>query len=170
MRMLLALTLVVAFAAASYGCGKGKSGPNAGQNKKVGACDIETITIGTGITHAEEAPADAAWIRVNAVDSVGNELFKKAADDLKAALDGRAITIYSCTELTHVKSGPCWPAYSVEFRINLAEGAAGDFHRFLEQTAIANRQPAAERPRDHGQFFISCGMGSADWWTVWYAK
>ncbi|HEY5132949.1 MAG TPA: hypothetical protein VII85_04620 [Candidatus Krumholzibacteriaceae bacterium] len=170
MRMLLVLTLVVAFAAASYSCGKGKSGSRAGQNKKVGACDIDTITIGTGITPAEEAPAGAAWIRVNAVDSVGNDLFKKAADDLKEALEQQAVPIYSCTELTHVKSGPCWPAYSVEFRINLTERAADEFHRFLEQTAIANKRPAAERPQDYGQFFISCGMGSSDWWTVWYEK
>ena len=170
MRILLVLTLVVAFAATSYGCGKGKSGSGASRTKKVGDCKIETIAIGTGITSAEEAPADAAWIRVNAVDSVGNEVFKQAADDLKTALEGRAVQIYSCTELTHVISGPCWPAYSVEFRINLAEGEAGEFHRFLGQMAVADKRPAAERPDDYGPFFISCGTGSSDWWTVWYEK
>jgi len=170
MRIFLVLTLVVAFAAASYGCGKGKAGSGAGETKKVGDCDIETITIGTGITGAQEAPADAAWIRVNAVDSVGFDLFKQAADDLKKALDQQAVTIYSCTELTHVKSGSCWPAYSIEFRINLAEGEAGEFHRFLGQMAVADKRPAAERPDDYGPFFISCGTGSSDWWTVWYEK
>jgi hypothetical protein len=170
MRILLVLTFVVAFAAASYGCGKGKSGSGAPQTKKVGDCEIETITIGTGIAAAQEVPADAMWIRVNALNSAGNELFKKAADDLKAALDARGVPIYSCTELTHVKSGPCWPAYSIEFRIKLTEEAAGHFHRFLQQMGIANKRPVAERPDNYGPFFISCGMGSSDLWTVWYEK
>ncbi|HVO77163.1 MAG TPA: hypothetical protein VMT60_04190, partial [Candidatus Bathyarchaeia archaeon] len=60
-RTLIILTLAFAFAAASWGCGKGKQASAASQTKKVGACEIETIVIGTGITGAEEAPPEAAW-------------------------------------------------------------------------------------------------------------
>jgi hypothetical protein len=169
MRILFAILCVCAFAAASYGCNKGKS-TGASQTKKVGGCTVETIAIGTGMNVSAEAPSDAAWIRVSSVEFADNELYKKAALDLAKALEMRNVEVYSRSELMHVAEGPCWPPYSVEFRIKLNEQAGGSIHKFLLGTPIAEHRPGSERPDGYGPFFISCGYGSSDWWTVWYRK
>ncbi len=80
---------------------------------------METITIGTGKNVSAEAPSDAAWIRVSSVEFADNEIYKKAALDLAKALEMRDVEVYSRSELMHVAEGPCWPPYSVEFRIKL---------------------------------------------------
>jgi hypothetical protein len=170
MRMLLVLMFACAFVAAASGCNKGKSAHGAAQTKKVGGCEIETIAIGTGIGSPNEAPADAAWIRVCSVDFAGNDVYRKAAEDLKAALGSHRVKIHSCTELTHVKEGSCWPPYSVEYRIELTEQAGGHLRTFLMQNAVANCRPVEERPEGYGTFFVSCGTGSSDWWAVWYVQ
>jgi hypothetical protein len=169
MRILFVTLCACVLAAASYGCNKGASG-GAVQTKKIGGCTVETIKIGTGKNVSAEAPADAAWIRVNSVEFADNELYKKAALDLAKALEMRNVEIYSRSELMHVTEGPCWPAYSVEFRIKLNEAASGPIHNFLLGTPLADHRPGAERPDDYGPFFVSCGFGSYDWWTVWYRK
>ncbi len=169
MRMLFVALCVLAFAAAACGCSKGKSA-GAPQTKKIGGCTVETIKIGTGKNVSVEAPADAAWIRVSSVEFADNELYKKAALDLSKALEMRNVKIYNRSELMHVKEGPCWPAYTVEFRIELNESMSGPIHKYLLGTPIAEHRPGTERPSDYGPFFISCGSGSYDWWTVWYRK
>jgi hypothetical protein len=169
MEILFAILCVCIFAAASYGCNKGKSA-GAVQTKKVGGCTMETIKIGTGKNVSDEAPSDAAWIRVSSVEFAENEIYKKAALDLAKALEMRNVRIYRCTELVHVAEGSCWPPYSVEFRIKLNEQAGGPIHKFLLGTPIAEHRPGSERPDGYGPFFITCGFGSSDWWTVWYQK
>jgi len=167
----IAFTFVVfACAAAAFGCSKGKSSQSSTQTRKIGGCEIETIAIGTGTAGYGEAPGDAAWIRLSSVEFAGNELYEQAAADLKNALGARGAKIYGCTELTHVKEGSCWPPYSIEFRIALTEQAGGHLRTFLQQNALANCRPLAERPEGHGTFFVTCGFGSSDWWTVWYRK
>jgi hypothetical protein len=165
--MVLALTLSCVLAAALPGC---KSGSRAPQTKKVGGCEIETTAIGAGVANPAGAPEGAAWIRVCSVEFAGNDLYKKAADDLKRALNARAVRIHTCTELQHVKDGPCWPPYSIEYRVDLTEDAGGRMRTFLLQTPLANCRPVLERPEGYGTFFVSCGTGSSDWWAVWYIK
>jgi hypothetical protein len=162
--MVLACTLI----AAAFGCNKGKS--DSVQSRKIGGCEIETIVIGCGVGNADEAPPDAPWIRLSSVEFSGNELYKKAALDLKRLVQSRGVKIHSCTELMHVKNGACWPPYSIEFKIALTEQAGGHLRLFLQENAIANCRPAAERPENYGPFFVSCGTGASDWWTVWYQK
>ena len=169
MRILFVMLCACVFAAASYGCDKGASG-GAARTKKIGGCTVETIKIGTGKNVSAEAPSDAAWIRVGSVEPADNALYKKAATDLAKALEARGVEVYSCSELMHVTEGPCWPAYSVEFRIKLNEATSGPIHKFLLGTPIAECRPGAERPDGYGPFFISCGFGSYDWWTVWYRQ
>lgn len=167
----IALALVVfVLTAAAVGCGKGKSPQSAAQTKKVGDCEIETIVIGTGTAGYESAPSDAAWIRAGSVEFLGNELHAKAATDLGNAFGARGVKSYGCSELTHVKDGPCWPPYSVEYRIALTEQAGARLRTFLQQNALAGCRPVAERPEGNATFFVTCGVGSSDWWTVWYQK
>jgi len=167
MRILLVGLCAFAFAAASCGCDKSAGGL---QTKNIGGCTVETIEIGTGKNVAAEAPPDAAWIRVSSVEFADNELYKNAALDLAKALEMRNVEVYSRSELMHVAEGPCWPPYSVEFRIGLDEAAGGPIRSYLLGTPIAEHRPGIERPADYGPFFITCGSGSSDWWTVWYRK
>ncbi len=169
MKLLYVTLCVCVFAAASYGCNQGKS-EGAARTKKVGGCTVETIAIGTGKNLSTEAPPDAAWIRVSSVEPAENELYKKAALDLTKALEMRGVEIYSRSELMHVAEGPCWPPYSVEFRVKLSDQPGRPIYKFLLNTPIAEHRPGAERPDGYGPFFITCGFGSSDWWTVWYRK
>lgn len=166
----LAVLILAAFAAAAPGCRQGKPASGPAQLRKIGGCDIETIKIGTGMKGAKEAPADAAWIRVSSVKFGGNELYKKAAQNLMEALALRGVPIFSRSELVHIKSGSCWPPYAVTFRIKMTEQAGERFRLFLQQTPLADHRPATERPQDYGPFFVTCGSGATDWWTVFYVK
>lgn len=167
MRILLATLCACALAASAFGCNKGAGSI---RTQKVGGCTIETIDIGTGMNASSEAPADAAWIRVSSVEPAEYELYKKAALDLSKALELRNVDIYSRSDLKHVAEGACWPPYSVELRIKLDESAGAPIHRFLQTTPLAEHLPVTERPAGYGPFFVTCGSGSSDWWTVWYRK
>jgi hypothetical protein len=169
MMKILAVIILMALAAADAGCRQSKS-DSSGEPKKIGGCDIETIKIGTGTRGAEEAPADAAWIRVSSVKFGGNDLYKKVTRDLANTLASHDVTVYSCSELVHVKNGSCWPPYAVELRINMPEEKAERFRRVLLETPLADHSPTLERPEDYGPFYIACGTGATDWWTVWYIK
>ena len=166
----LAVLILAAFTAAAPGCRQSKSDSGSAQPRKIGGCDIETIKIGTGMKGAQEAPAEAAWIRVSSVKFGGNELYKKAARNLTEALALRGIPVFTRSELVHIKSGSCWPPYAVEFKIKMTEQAAERFRLFLQQTPLADHRPTAERPEGYGPFFVTCGSGATDWWTVWYIK
>jgi hypothetical protein len=165
---ILAVLMIAAFAAASPGCRQGKS--EASRPGKVGGCDIETIKIGSAIRGTGEAPADAAWIRLGSVPFGGNDLYKKATLGLTEALDARGIVIYSRTELIHIKGGSCWPPYTVTFKIKLTEQAGERFRAYLQQMPLADHRPSIERPEGYGAFFVTCGSGAVDWWTVFYSK
>jgi|WetSurMetagenome_2_1015567.scaffolds.fasta_scaffold35697_3 hypothetical protein len=167
MRLLIAILCVSALAAASFGCGKGKSA-GAAQTKKIGGCTVQTIKIGTGKNVTADVPPDAAWIRVSSVEPAENEVYKKAALDLAKALEMRHVEVYTRSELMHVAEGPCWPPYSVEFRIKLDESTNAHLFKFLLGMPLGDRRPGTERPEGYGPFFVSCGAGSSEWWTVWY--
>ncbi len=169
MRTLFPMLFACALVAAALGCNKGKA-TGSKQTEKVGGCTIETITVGTGMNAGAEAPADAAWIRVSSVEPAEYALYKKAALDLAKALEMRNVQVYSRSELKHVAEGACWPPYSVEFRIKLTEQAGTQIHKFLQTMPLAEHLPAMERPEGYGPFFVTCGLGSSDWWTVWYRK
>lgn len=167
MRTLFVTMLAFALAAAAAGC---NSGPATGskQTQKIGGCTIETIAIGTGMNVAEEAPDDAAWIRVSSVEPAEYDLYQKAAFDLSRALELRNIDIYTRSELKHVAEGTCWPPYSVELRIKLDEASGALIRKYIQTTPLASHLPTADRPANYGPFFVTCGSGSSDWWTVWY--
>jgi hypothetical protein len=171
MRMLFVLlAFACAAAAASLGCSGGKSTSGSTQTKRIGGCEIETTAIGCGFGGADEAPADAAWMRVSSVDFAGNDVYRKAALGVRELIESRGVKVYSCTELRHVKEGPCWPPYSIEFKISLTESSGRRLFAFLQQNSLADCRPASERPENYGPFFVSCGTGASDWWTVWYRK
>jgi hypothetical protein len=167
MRCLFVVFCVCAIAAGAYGCGKGAS-KGAAQTKKIGGCTIETTKIGTGLNVSAEVPPDAAWIRVSSVEFADTETYKKAALDLAGALQMRGVQVYRRSELMHVAAGPCWPPYSVEFRIKLDESTSAHLYKYLLTVPIGERRPGTERPDGYGPFFVTCGSGSSDWWTVWY--
>jgi hypothetical protein len=167
MRILFVTTLAFALVSAAFGCGNDTGSV---RTQKIGGCTIETVDIGTALNVADAAPDDAAWIRVSSVEPAEYDLYKIAALDLARALELRGVEIYSCTGLRRVAEGPCWPPYSVELRIELTEQAGVQIQKFLQTTPLAQHVPARERPEGYGPFFVTCGSGSSDWWTVWYRK
>jgi hypothetical protein len=169
MKALLATLCACALVAAATSCNKGPA-TGSKRTEQVGGCTIETITIGTGMNTEAEAPADAAWIRVSSVEPSEYDVYKKAALDLAKALEMRNVEVYSRSELKHVAEGACWPPYSVEFKIKLNEQAGGPIHKFLQTTPLAEHLPTTDRPEGYGPFFVTCGSGSSDWWTVWYRR
>ena len=170
MKILFAMLCACVFAAASYGCNKGKSA-GAAQTKKIGGCTIETIKIGTGKNVSDEAPSDAAWIRVSSVEFAENELYKKAALDLAKALEMRGVRDLQPLR-AHARHGrPLLAAVlgRVQDQAERSRRAAPSANSFWARRSPEHR-PGAERPDGYGPFFITCGFGSSDWWTVWYRK
>ncbi len=167
MRILFVTTLACALVAAALGCDKDTGTV---QTQRIGGCTIETIDIGTALNISEQAPDDAAWIRVSSVEPAEYDVYKDAVHDLARALELRGVEIYSCTGLRQVAEGPCWPPYSIELRIKMNESASAPVRKYLQTTPLAQHVPTTERPEGYGPFFVTCGSGSSDWWTVWYRK
>jgi hypothetical protein len=136
---------------------------------KIGGCVIDTITVGTGLVRAMAPRGQAARIEILSLKSLGEELFRRAAIELTALLDSAGVIVYSRSELLHIKEGPCWPAYRITFIIDAGSHEHGELIRAaLSGARLADAAPAAERPTGYGLFFVTCGKGDRDWWTVWY--
>ncbi len=136
---------------------------------KLGGCVIDTITIGTGLVRATAPRGKAARIEILSIEPVGEDLLRRAAVELTALLDSAGVTLYSRSELLHVKEGPCWPAYRITLLIDAGSRERSELIRTsLSGARLAAAAPAAERPPGYGLFFVTCGKGDRDWWTVWY--
>ena len=170
LKTIVTMLAACAVAMTASSCKGDDSTSGSKRTRRVGGCEIETIKIGTEKRYAKETPDDAAWIRISSVRFAGNELYEQAALDLTTALAARGVRFYSRSDLAHIKEGSCWPPYSVDFRIKLTEQAAGRIRTFLLNTPIAKHRPTNERPEGYGPFFVTCGTGATDWWSVWYQK
>lgn len=138
---------------------------------KLGGCVIDTVTIGTGLVRAEARRGRAERIEILSLESIGERRFHRAAVELTALLDSLGVTIHTRSELTHVVKGPCWPAYRITLLIDAGSREQSERIRAaLIDARIADATPAAERPPGYGLFFVTCGKGDRDWWTVWYRE
>lgn len=136
---------------------------------KLGGCVIDTITIGTGLVQAPPPRGRAARIEILSVKPAGEDLFRRAAEELAALLDSTGFALYSRSELLHVREGACWPAYRVTLLIDAGSRERSEHIRTaLSGRHLSGASPAAERPAGYGLFFVTCGKGDRDWWTVWY--
>jgi len=161
---LSAVFLVVAFSAACGGQNMNE------QTEKVGGCSLDTLVVGTSFT-LDEPPASAAWMKVHSMEFAGEENYRRAVDHLAAALDSAGVKVFSCSELIHIKSGPCWPPYTITLRIKADKREDTEAVRgLLRNMQIGGLAPSMERPAGYGTLFISCGRYAVDWWTVWYRE
>ena len=154
------LALGVAFAA--LGC--------LDDDHRIGGCELETIEIGTAMTRGEAPGPYSAWLRISSVGFAGTDVYAQAAFDLTAVLDTLGVVIYTRSDLEHVREGPCWPPYNVGFLIEASDSSSSAIRSKLLTTPIARLLPAEERPYRYGTFFITCGKGHDDWWTLWYVR
>jgi hypothetical protein len=138
------------------------------KEEKVGGCDQEIVKIGTAMKRADTAPSTAAWIRIGSVAFAGEDIYRRAALDLTALLDSLGISIYERSDLIRMRSGSCWPPYMISFSVDAKMGADRIVRTSLLAVPVAGLVASAERPEDYGLFFITCGWGSTDRWTVWY--
>ncbi len=164
MRTITVVCLITLFAAACSGKSSDKRG------KSIGGCEIDTITIGTELVRAPAPRGRAARIEILSTAPAGEERYRHAAGELTDILDSLGVALYSRSELLHVKRGPCWPAYRITFLVDLMKDGRGETIRtVLSGTHLTGAVPTAERPEGYGLFFVTCGMGDRDWWTVWYS-
>lgn len=135
---------------------------------RVGGCLVDTIDAGLKLA-GKEVPKGAARLSIKSTKDAGMEVFVKAAEELSAILDSLGVTVFRRSDLVHVRSGPCWPAYRITIEIDVLEERSTERIRSsLLSHNIAGMKSSTERPEGYGTFFITAGKGSSDWWTVWY--
>ncbi len=156
----LMMALVVAFAA--LGC----------LEEKIGGCDVETIKIGTALERGGAPDNRWSMLSIHSVGFAGTDTYAQAAVDLTAVLDSLGITLYSRTDLIHLRQGPCWPPYTVELHIQPTDSTASAAIRSkLLTTPIAGLLPQEERPDGYGTFFIEFSRNYGDGsWVLWYVR
>ncbi|MFO7916403.1 MAG: hypothetical protein R6U43_12025 [Candidatus Krumholzibacteriales bacterium] len=136
----------------------------------VGGCSLDTVVIGTSFRRSEPVPS-AAWIRIHSIEFAGELRYRKAVDHLVAAIDSAGVELYSCSELLHIESGPCWPPYTITLRVNAPRREDTEPVRsMLGKGSLNGLIPLEERPPGYGAIFITCGKYAIDWWTVWYSE
>ncbi len=161
------ITVICIFALFAFAC-SGESSDKRGTS--IGGCEIDTITIGTELVRAPAPQGRAARIDILSIEPAGEERYRRAAGELTDVLDSLGVAVYSRSELLHVKQGPCWPAYRITFLVDLTQGDHGEKIRSaLAGTHLTGAAPTEERPEGYGLFFVTCGKGDRDWWTVWYS-
>ncbi len=157
------LALLFLFPAACVGTTSSK------HEKKVGGCEIDTISLGIKMERGEAPSRKAARIEILSLEFIGDKLYKQIAEELTSLLDSLKITIYSRSELLHIKKGPCWPPYRITLRIDATRSKHTEtLCSELLKTPLADCSPSTERAKGYGLFFVTCGRGDKDWWTLWY--
>lgn len=148
-------------------CGGQKSDSD---SRRVGGCSLDTTIIGTALRRA--APPDsAAWIKIHSVRFAGEDRYRKAVDYLIASIDSSGLRLYSCSELVHIESGPCWPPFAITLRTGASRKEDTEpLREMLLDGSLNGLTPSEERPPEYGSLFISCGRYAEDWWTVWYSE
>lgn len=160
------ITVVCFFMLLAIAC-SGESSDKRG--KSIGGCEIDTITIGTELVRAPAPRGRAARIEILSLAPAGEDRYRRAVVELTDVLDSLGVAIYSRSELLHVKRGPCWPAYRITFLIDPPGERGEKIRHTLAATPLTDAAPTADRPEGYGLFFVTCGRGDRDWWTVWYS-
>jgi hypothetical protein len=150
-------------------CCSGASSRKQKENEKmVGGCSIDTIQIGLAIPNVQGS-SRTGRIELRSIDDNGEKLFRDVAIELTALIDSAGISITGRSELIHITSGPCWPAFRVTIGAILESPALSKrLNELLLTTPLAGLKPYTERGEDYGPFFITAVRGSSDLWTVWY--
>ncbi|HSG28070.1 MAG TPA: hypothetical protein VLA34_06285 [Candidatus Krumholzibacterium sp.] len=162
---LLALALAVT-------CCGGASSNQSGQRseKKVGGCEVDTVSLGLYLKR-EAAVRVPDRISVRSTRDIGHEKMREAALELTEALDSLGVKVVGRSELLHILEGPCWPEFSISIEVDLVSRDNSERIRdALAAARIAGLLPSLDRGEDYGDFFVTAGRGSSDWWTLWYRK
>ncbi|MBN2185666.1 MAG: hypothetical protein JW746_10090 [Candidatus Krumholzibacteriota bacterium] len=139
------------------------------EKEKVGGCQIDTIRTGFAVVNHSVLPTCTYRISIRSVKDVGKGSFVTCAKTLTEILLSTTIKIGERSDILHIVKGPCWPAYSIIFRIDVpGEHALDLLHETLLGTEFNSYSPSEERPEGYGTFFITLSKGSSDIWTVWY--
>ncbi|MBN2069917.1 MAG: hypothetical protein JW814_00555 [Candidatus Krumholzibacteriota bacterium] len=141
------------------------------ENKRVGGCALDTIRAGLEMNDLSVLQQTPFRITIKSTSDRGKAAFTIYALDLTARLDSLDIPIAGRSDIIHVVSGPCWPEFSVIFRIAPPADDILDLLRLNLLTGeIGGHAPRENRPENFGAFFITAGRGSSDLWTVWYEE
>ena len=163
---------VALISALALTCCSGASSDQSGDENKqrVGGCRIDTIPLGLSLEKTgAEAPCDRLTLK--AVDDPGRETLKRAALELTALLDSMKVQILGRSELIRVMEGPCWPQFRIVIEVDLvSEEKSGKVREAMLSGRLAGISPSRERGEDYGDFFVTAGRGSSDWWTLWYRE
>ena len=136
--------------------------------KMVGGCSIDTIQIGLAIPNVPGSTGTGR-IELRSLEDRGEKLYRDVAIELTALIDSVGIGITGRSELIHITSGPCWPAFRVTIGAILESPVLSErLKELLLSTPVAGFTPSPERGPDYGTFFITAVKGSSDLWTVWY--
>ncbi|MBN1165007.1 MAG: hypothetical protein JXB45_10550 [Candidatus Krumholzibacteriota bacterium] len=136
----------------------------------VGGCRLDTISLGLEMKRDSVPRRESDRMDILSLRPLSSAQYRQAAEELTALLDSLGVQIYSRSDLIHTREGPCWPAYRITFRIRFAGTEQGESVRAaLLEKGLLGLFPAGERPPDYGDFFLSAGRGSSDWWILWYA-
>ena len=140
------------------------------EKEKVGGCEVDTIRTGFAVVNRSVLPHSAYRISIKSVKDLGKGSFVTCAKTLTEILLSINIRIGERSDILHIIKGPCWPRYTILFRIDPpGEHALDLLHEILLGTEINSHSPSEIRPEGYGAFFITASKGSSDIWTVWYA-
>ena len=140
------------------------------ENKQVGGCKIDTIGTGFAMVDRSVSTHSAYRISIKAVKDQGKVSFVTCSKTLTEILLSIDVRIGERSDILHIVKGPCWPEYTILFRIDPPDDEAlGLLHDILLGTEVNGYSPSEVRPEGYGAFFITASKGSSDIWTVWYA-
>jgi hypothetical protein len=148
------------------GCGSSSSDK---EREQIGGCEVDTIRTGFAVVNHSVLPTCAYRISIKSVKDLGKASFVSCAKTLSEMLLSINIGIGERSDIIHIVKGPCWPKYSILFRVDPpGEHALDLLHETLLGTEINSHSPTEVRPEGYGAFFITVSKGSSDIWTVWY--
>jgi hypothetical protein len=163
----LALLLCAALLVSCTGEASDQEKPGA---KKVGGCLSDTIML--GIPDRPDCPGGASHVRISilSVEQDGEDFYRTAAAGLLSLLDSLEVAACGRICLTVNRSGPCWPRYRVEIRLDKDSAKRlPDVRGALAEFPLVGLLPSTERPSNYGDFFVQAAVGSSDSWTLWYS-
>ena len=93
------------------------TGAGHSQQKKVGGCSADIISLEIDVVTSCDAPLSPVRISILSVQRASNETYRDAASGLVALLDEMGVGICSVPHLVVISEGPCWPRYRIDFRL-----------------------------------------------------
>ncbi len=150
-----------------YSCGG--AGSSNDKQERVGGCKVDTISTGIAIVNTDVIPNASYMISIRSVKDLGKGTFVNCSKKLTEILMSNGIRVGQRSDILHIVEGPCWPEYSILFRVDPAgEHALDMLHESLLGAQFGSYSPQGSRPDGYGAFFITASKGSSDIWTVWY--